>query len=70
MRLDTFVWGAILDSSHPDIGSATALPDSRYEANVLASTVSTVILTVGRGKGRLEWGKQHLVTVGNRIGKP
>ena len=27
MRLDTFVWGAILDSSHPYIGSATALPD-------------------------------------------
>ena len=28
MRLDTFVWTAILDSSHLDIGSATALPDS------------------------------------------
>ena len=40
------------------------------DISVLASTVSTVILTVGRGKGRLEWGKQHLWMVGNRIGKP
>ena len=28
MRLDTFVWAAILDSSHPYIGSAVALPDT------------------------------------------
>ena len=27
MRLDTFVWAAILDTSHSYIGSATALPD-------------------------------------------
>ena len=37
---------------------------SSIEHGVLDSTVSTVILTAGRGKGRLEWGKQHLLTVG------
>ena len=37
------------------------------DCSVLASTVCTVILTVGRGKERLEWGKQHLLTVGTEL---
>ena len=31
MRLDTFVWAAILDSLHPHIGSATGLPDTKVD---------------------------------------
>ena len=38
--------------------------------SVLASTVSTVILAVGTRKGRFGRGKQQLLTVGNKIGKP
>ena len=38
--------------------------------SVLASTVCTVILTVGTRKGRLGRGKQQLLTVGNKIGQP
>ena len=38
--------------------------------SVLASTISTVILTVGTRKGCLGRGKQQLLTVGKKIGKP
>ena len=38
--------------------------------SVFASTVCTVILTVGTRKGRLGRGKQQLLTIGNKIGQP
>ena len=42
-------------------------PNGDMRPSVLASTVTTLKMTAGRGKGRLEWGKQHLPTVGTEL---